>query len=70
MRPVVLGLGVALSFLVTIGILWQLMPYPRREIDYLIMGGSATMVAMAVLFLALINTSFKGSDIFFRRRKD
>ncbi|MBI4909512.1 MAG: hypothetical protein HY820_38190 [Acidobacteria bacterium] len=70
MRPVVLGLGVAVCFLVTIGILWQLMPYPRREIDYLIMGGAASMVAMAVLFIALIKTSLKGSDIFFRRRKD
>lgn len=70
MRPVLLGLGVALAFVVTIGILWQLLPYPRREIDYLIMGGSATMVSMAVLFVALINTTFKGSEIFFRRRKD
>ena len=70
MRPVVLGIAVVLVFVITLAIVWQLMPYPRRDIDYLVMGGSATMVSMAVLFIALISPSIKSGDAFFRKRKD
>ncbi len=45
------------------------MPHPRKDVDYLVIGGSATMVSMAVLFIVLIKTTYKGNDIFFRRRK-
>lgn len=68
-RPIVLGIGIVLVFAVTVGILWQVMPQPRKEIDYLIMGGAATMVSLVALFLALISTIYKGEDIFFKRRK-
>ena len=68
-RNLYLTLGILAVFVLTVGIMWRLMPYPRKEVDYLVIGGSATMVSMAVLFIVLINTSYKGNDIFFRRRK-
>ena len=61
--------GVVAAFIVTVAIMWRLMPYPRKEVDYLVIGGTATMVAMAVLFIVLINTAYRGNDIFYRKRK-
>lgn len=68
-RSVLLGLIVAVVFGVTVAILWWVMPQPRKDVDYLVIGGMATMVSMAVLFVALLKTSFKGSDVFYKRRK-
>ena len=42
---------------------------PLEGVDYLVIGGTATMISMAVLFLILINTSHKGDDTFSKRRK-
>ena len=68
-RPLVLVVSVLIAFLVTLAIMWQVMPYPRKSLDYLIMGAASTMVSMVVLFLVLINTTYKRDDIFFKRRK-
>lgn len=68
-RPLVLVASVLIAFLVTLAIMWQVMPYPRKNLDYLIMGAASTMVSMVVLFLVLINTTYKRDDIFFKRRK-
>ena len=68
-RPLVLVVSVFIAFLVTLAIMWQVMPYPRKNLDYLIMGAASTMVSMVVLFLVLINTTYKRDDIFFKRRK-
>lgn len=68
-RIAFLSLGILAVFVTTVAIMWWFMPYPRKEVDYLVIGGTATMLSMAVLFIVLINTSYKGSDIFFRRRK-
>lgn len=68
-RNLYLTLGILAVFALTVAIMWRLMPYPRKEVDYLVIGGTATMVSMAVLFIVLINTTFKGNDIFYRRRK-
>jgi hypothetical protein len=56
-------------FSLTIAILLRLMPYPRKELDYLIIGVAATMVTMIVVFVILIRTIYKGEDIFFMRRR-
>ena len=69
LRTLYLILGILAVFALTVGIMWRLLPYPRKDVDYLVIGGTATMVSMAVLFLVLINTSYKGTDIFYRRRK-
>jgi len=66
---VLLGLVVTAVFGFTVAVLWWVMPEPRKDVDYLVIGGMATMVAMAVLFVALLKTTFKGTDVFFKRRK-
>ncbi len=60
-------LVIALFCLVT-GLLWWLLPYPRRNVDYVVIGGMGTMVAMGAIFLILIRTSHKGKDVFFKRQ--
>lgn len=67
-RPLLLIGGIACVFVITLAIMWALMPYPRKDIDYLVMGGTSTMLSMAVLFVALIRSS-KNSDIFYKRKK-
>jgi hypothetical protein len=68
-RPAAIGIGITIVFCAVVAIMWQLMPYPRRQVDYLVMGATGTMVSLAVLFIVLIRTSIKRSDIFFKRRK-
>ncbi|MBI3683091.1 MAG: hypothetical protein HY235_22185 [Acidobacteria bacterium] len=68
-RALLLGTGIVLVFVLVVAVMWTLMPHPRQQVDYLVIGGTATMVSMAVLFLVLINTTYKGEDIFFKRRK-
>ncbi len=68
-RTLYLTLGILLVFTLTVAIMWRLMPYPRKEVDYLVIGGTATLISMALLFIVLINTSYKGNDIFYRKRK-
>jgi len=58
----------AVSFLSVLGLMWLLMPYPRKDVDYLVMGGTSTMVAMAVLFLLLIRGSKSKQEIFFKKK--
>lgn len=67
-RPLFVIGGIACVFFITIAIMWALMPYPRKDIDYLVMGGTATMISMAILFVVLIRTS-KNQDIFYKRKK-
>jgi hypothetical protein len=68
-RGLILGLGAACVFVVVAATLLRLMPGPLRESDYLVIGSVATLVALLVLFLALVSTTLKSSDIFFKRRK-
>jgi predicted outer membrane lipoprotein len=68
-RGLILGLGAACVFVVVAAILLRLMPGPLRESDYLVIGSVATLVSLLVLFLLLVSTTLKSSDIFFKRRK-
>jgi hypothetical protein len=68
-RTLYLALGIFVVFILTVAVMWILMPHPRKDVDYLVIGASATMVSMAVLFIVLIKTTYKGNDIFYRRRK-
>jgi hypothetical protein len=68
-RGLILGLGAACVFVVVAAILLRLMPGPLRESDYLVIGSVATLVSLLVLFLALVSTTLKSSNIFFKRRK-
>jgi predicted outer membrane lipoprotein len=68
-RGLILGLGVACVFVVVAALMLRLMPAPLRESDYLVIGSVATLVSLLVLFLLLVSTTLKSSDIFFKRRK-
>jgi NADH:ubiquinone oxidoreductase subunit 6 (subunit J) len=68
-RGLTLGLGAVCVFVVVAAIMLRLMPGPPRESDYLVIGSVATLVSLLALFLALVSTTLKSSDIFFKRRK-
>jgi predicted outer membrane lipoprotein len=68
-RGLILGLAVACVFVVVAAILLRLMPAPLRESDYLVIGSVATLVSLLALFVVLVSTSMKSSDIFFKKRK-
>jgi hypothetical protein len=68
-RGLILGMVAACVFVVVAAILLRLMPGPLRESDYLVIGSVATLVSLLVLFLMLVSTTLKSSDIFFKRRK-
>lgn len=54
-----------------VGILMQIIPAPRKETDYLVIGTLATFASLATLFVVLITTIFKDSNtLFFKRKKD
>jgi hypothetical protein len=67
-RGLVLALAVALVFTAVAGIMVKVMPAPLKDSDYLVIGSVATLVALLVLFFALISTT-KTSDVFFKRRR-
>lgn len=67
-RYISLGFGVLIIFGVVAAILLRLMPGPHRETDYLVIGAVATLVSLLALFLALILTTFKSKDVFFKKR--
>ena len=68
-RNVGLFLGMAVLFTTVVLILNQVLPGPRRPTDYLVIGGAATMVCLLALFVVLISTTMRASDIFFRKKK-
>ena len=59
----------ALVFSIVVGIMWKLIPHPRRDVDYLVIGATATIVSLGALFILLISTIYRRPDVFFRKRK-
>ncbi len=53
-RTLALVLVIAVAFVVTTLILSVILPGPHKPTDYLVMGGVATIVCLAILFYALI----------------
>jgi uncharacterized membrane protein len=53
-RPLALALGLAVVFAATALILSAVLPGPHKPTDYLVMGGVATIVCLALLFFVLI----------------
>jgi uncharacterized BrkB/YihY/UPF0761 family membrane protein len=68
LRLALLVVGVALSFAVSIAVMMQLIPAPRRSVDYMIIGGAATFAAMIVLFVVMITTWYRMPTGIIRRR--
>jgi ABC-type Fe3+-siderophore transport system permease subunit len=67
-RAFVLALAVALVFTAVAAIMYKVMPNPLKDSDYLVIGSVATLVALLVLFFALISTT-NTSNVFFKRRR-
>lgn len=57
LRNVMLVVGITFIFLVTVGILYQVMPKPLRPLDYLIMGAVGTMLSMLLAFFIIMKTT-------------
>jgi uncharacterized membrane protein len=68
-RTISLALALVFIFAAIAGIMVKLMPAPLKDSDYLIIGSVATMVSLLLLFVLLIVTSGKASNVFFKRRK-
>ncbi len=68
-RGLILGVLAICVFAAVATILVEVMPRPLRPSDYLIIGSVATLVALLALFLILVSTTLKSSDVFFKRRK-
>ena len=64
-----LVIGGACVFAVTAAVMIQLMPAPLKDSDYLVIGSVATLVSLLVLFLVMLSTSMKASNVFFKRRR-
>ena len=70
-RLAALVLGMVIVFGVVVAILLQIIPAPRKETDYLVIGTLATFASLATLFAVLSTTVFKDSaTLFFKRKKD
>jgi hypothetical protein len=68
-RALALALGVMIVFAATSAIMFQFMPAPLKNPDYVVIGSVATLVSLLALFFGLVGTSLKGRDTFFKRRK-
>ena len=67
-RIALLLLGCLFIFMLTAGILIQVMPAKKTTVDWLIVGSVSTLLTLLGLFLALITTWFKPVNPFGVRR--
>jgi hypothetical protein len=68
-RGLMLGAAAVCVFVVVAGILLKLMPAPLKESDYMVIGSVATLIALGAVFLVLVSTTMKSTDIFFKKRR-
>ena len=66
-----IGIAGALVFVfaAVAGIMLKIMPGPLKDSDLLVIGTVATLAAMLTLFVLLVATSGRKSNVFFKRRK-
>lgn len=69
MRIAMLAGASAIVFAVTVAVGLKLTPAPLTELDYLVVGTAATLLALVVLFAVLLMTGQKAQDVFFKRRR-
>jgi ABC-type Fe3+-siderophore transport system permease subunit len=68
-RILILILAGLCIFTVVAAIMIKVMPAPLKESDFMVIGSVATLVALLVLFVVLISTTMKSSNLFFRKRR-
>jgi hypothetical protein len=62
------GLAVCV-FVVVAAIMLKVMPAPLKEFDYMVIGSVATLLALGAVFLVLVSSTLKSSDVFFKKRR-
>jgi uncharacterized membrane protein len=66
-------IGIAGALILVFGavatLMVKVMSGPLKDSDYLVIGTVATLAAMLTLFVLLVATSGKKSNVFFKRRK-
>jgi hypothetical protein len=65
-RVVLLGVAMLLVFIAVAAVLLRLVPGPRKETDYLVIGTLATFASLVVLFVVLITSYIKDPARFFK----
>ena len=68
-RPFLLVVAALVAFGSVALLMIRLMPQALKDSDYLVVGSVATLVSMLVLFVAMLSTSKKAKDVFFKRRR-
>lgn len=68
-RGLMLGAAAVCVFVVVSGIMLKVMPAPLKESDYMVIGSVATLVSLGVVFLVLVSTTMKSTDVFFKKRR-
>lgn len=64
-----LGAAGVCVFVVVAAVMLKLMPAPLKESDYVVVGSVSTLVALGAVFLVLVSTTMKSSDVFFKKRR-
>jgi hypothetical protein len=68
----ILGVAVLFIFVAVTALLLKLMPGPRKDSDYLVIGSVSTLISLAVVFVLVTATSRRSgklTDVFFKRRR-
>jgi hypothetical protein len=68
-RSLTLSLATLLIFAAAVAIGLKLIPEPRTDIDYLVIGCIATLCSLASLFAVLIAVWLRSPELFFKRRR-
>lgn len=68
-RGLMLGLAALCVFVIVAALMIKVIPGPLKDSDYLVIGSVATLLALLVLFVVLLSTSMKSSNVFFKKRK-
>jgi hypothetical protein len=62
------GLAICVFVVVAI-VMLTFMPAPLKESDYMVIGSVATLLALGAVFLVLVSTTLKTTDVFFKKRR-
>jgi len=68
LRTSLISSSLLIFFVTTVVLLTRTMPQPLRSLDYLLIGGAATMLCLGALFCVLMATSLREQVVFFRRK--
>ena len=68
-QTVLIVLASIVIFGVVAAVILRFMPEPIEDSDYMVAGSVATLAALLVLFLGVVSTRMKSSDVFVKKRQ-